>query len=150
MQAINVLGFFGALDIEALFLTDYWRGIVLLLCIFPFLVKAAVVYFKIERREKGEKLKSEKYYQLLVYEYAVFIAFLMVVWWVALILSLIISAIAFCANRTIVKKNCSPEEDKDCSAYFIKCRELLITFLLTVIESAAVSLIFENIQVELL
>ena len=41
-------------------------GYLLILTIFPFSVKAAIVYFKVERKDSGEKLKSTKYYQLLI------------------------------------------------------------------------------------
>ena len=52
LMNLEVIDWFNVSDIA---------GYLLLLPIFPFSVKSAIVYFKVERKDSGEKLKSTKY-----------------------------------------------------------------------------------------
>ena len=119
-------------------------GYLLLLTIFPFSVKAAIVYFKVERKDSGEKLKSTKYYQLLILELVIVIAFILCIWQLAIIISVIAAVVIFITNKVMNNKYSKSEPDEYTSDIAMKLKGILIEFVFSVFEGFAVSFLFIN------
>lgn len=119
-------------------------GYLLLLPIFPFSVKAAIVYFKVERKDSGEKLKSTKYYQLLILELVIVIAFILCIWQLAIIISVIAAVVIFITNKVMNNKYSKSEPDEYTSDVAMKLKDILIEFVFSVFEGFAVSFLFIN------
>jgi len=100
LMNLEVIDWFNVSDIA---------GYLLLLPIFPFSVKSAIVYFKVERKDSGEKLKSTKYYQLLILELVIVIAFILCIWQLAIIISVIAAVVieGFAVSFLFINENTS-------------------------------------------
>lgn len=119
-------------------------GYLLILTIFPFSVKAAIVYFKVERKDSGEKLKSTKYYQLLILELVIVIAFILCIWQLAIIISVIAAVVIFITNKVMNNMYSKSEPDEYTSDIAMKLKDILIEFVFSVFEGFAVSFLFIN------
>ena len=135
LMNLEVIDWFNVSDIA---------GYLLLLPIFPFSVKSAIVYFKVERKDSGEKLKSTKYYQLLILELVIVIAFILCIWQLAIIISVIAAVVIFITNKVMNNKYSKSEPDEYTSAIGMKLKDLLIEFVFSVFEGFAVSFLFIN------
>ena len=135
LMNLEVIDWFNVSDIA---------GYLLLLPIFPFSVKSAIVYFKVERKDSGEKLKSTKYYQLLILELVIVIAFILCIWQLAIIISVIAAVVIFITNKVINNKYSKSEPDEYTSDIAMKLKDILIEFVFSVFEGFAVSFLFIN------
>lgn len=135
LKELEVIDWFNVSDIA---------GYLLLLPIFPFCIKAAIVYFKIERKDSGEKLKSTKYYQLLTLELIIVIAFILCIWQFAIIISIIAAVVIFIANKIMNKKYSKKEPDKYTSNVSMRLKDILIEFAISVFEGFVINFLFIN------
>lgn len=135
LMNLDVIDWFNVSDIA---------GYLLLLPIFPFCIKAAIVYFKVERKDSGEKLKSTKYYQLLILELVIVIAFILCIWQLAIIISVIAAVVIFITNKVMNKKYSKAEPNEYTSDFAMKLKDILIEFVFSVFEGFAVSFLFIN------
>ena len=135
LKELEVIDWFNVSDIV---------GYLLLLPIFPFCIKAAIVYFKVERKDSGEKLKSTKYYQLLILELIIVIAFILCIWQFAIIISIIAAVVIFIANKIMNKKYSKKESDNYASNVSMKLKDILIEFAISVFEGLVINFLFIN------
>ena len=119
-------------------------GSLLLLPLFIFIVKAVAVYFKIERRDGGEKLKSTKYYQLIFLQFIILFAFVMFVWQLAIAISVTAAVFVFVANKIMNKKYLKAEPDKADLTASMKIKDVLIGFAVSVSEGLVINLLIIN------